>query len=327
MMADAPTTQDDPDLKAEFDQARLAGDHDRMAELGPQLWPEPAAEETIASPGKVVTAKPRADLGETIDIARFGQSVATEADSRYREKGPGPLGETRAQLTAVQAQLGQHLLPERTRQALLGEQTRLQQAIYAQTEAAATLAPRVDPLSQESLDKLAETDLAPEDRAALREQGVTIIDWPDAPEDREWDMPVLNAVSAQLVAREIAPADLQRWMARGAALAQQEPAAEASDLDHLDPALVAAAQFALQAYLPDPVMRAKVTEFLEETGLGDDAEFITELAAKGAPLRRELEQARTERRALGTMNAGARDAIAMTASIEARYKKIYGGGP
>ncbi len=44
-MADESTTED---LKAEFDAARLAGDHARLEAIGPQLYPEPAVVERIA---------------------------------------------------------------------------------------------------------------------------------------------------------------------------------------------------------------------------------------------------------------------------------------
>jgi len=61
-------------------------------------------------------------------------------------------------------------------------------AVIEATNAGAALpaVARVDePLPQPYLDKLAETDLTPKDRAALREQG-----WPAAPDDRAWNMPV-----------------------------------------------------------------------------------------------------------------------------------------
>jgi hypothetical protein len=110
-------------------------------------------------------------------------------------------------------------------------------------------------------------------------------------------------------------------VARGAALAQEEP----GDAPALDPAVIADARFALQAFLPERTMRAQVEQFLEETGLGNDESFIRELASKGAPLRRELGQARADRFRLGTMNQGSREYTDTAASINARYQRIFGG--
>ena len=72
-------------------------------------------------------------------------------------------------------------------------------------------------------------------------------------------------------------------------------------------------------------MRAEVEKFLEETGLGNDGQFIRELAAKGAPLRQELEEARRDRYRLGTLNAGSREYADTAAALAARYQRIYGG--
>jgi hypothetical protein len=141
------------------------------------------------------------------------------------------------------------------------------------------------------------------------------------PPGETWNTPVLDAVAAQLVAREIAPADISRWLARGAALAQEE----AADAPALDPAVIADARFALKAFLPERTMRAHVERFLDETGLANDESFIRELAAKGAPLRRELAQARSDRFRLVTMNQGSREYADTAAALAARYQRIYGG--
>ena len=66
---------------------------------------------------------------------------------------------------------------------------------------------------------------------------------------------------------------------------------------------------------------------VEETGLGDDAEVIRDLAAKGAPLRRKLEPARTERLALARLNPGSLEYADTAASITARYRRIYSETP
>ena len=79
------------------------------------------------------------------------------------------------------------------------------------------------------------------------------------------------------------------------------------------------------AFLPERTMRAEVEKFLEETGLGNDEQFIRELAAKGAPLRQELEEARRDRYRLGTLNAGSREYADTAAALAARYQRIYGG--
>jgi hypothetical protein len=72
-------------------------------------------------------------------------------------------------------------------------------------------------------------------------------------------------------------------------------------------------------------MRAQVEQFLGETGLGNDEAFIRELAAQGIPLRRELEQVRAERQRLGTLNQGSREYADTVASINARFRRIFGG--
>jgi hypothetical protein len=133
---------------------------------------------------------------------------------------------------------------------------------------------------------------------------------------------VVEAVTTHLVGRAIPSADLERWMARGVALSQQEPGAAPA----LDAAVIAAARFALKAFLPERNMRAQVEKFLEETGLGNDEQFIRELAAKGAPRRLELEAARQDRFRLGTLNAGSREYADTAAALTARYQRIYGGG-
>jgi hypothetical protein len=81
----------------------------------------------------------------------------------------------------------------------------------------------------------------------------------------------------------------------------------------------------LQAFFPGRSLRAHVDQFLEETGLGNDEQFIRELAARGGPLRQELGQAQAKRRTLGTMNQGSREYADMAASITEHYRRIYGG--
>ena len=60
-------------------------------------------------------------------------------------------------------------------------------------------------------------------------------------------------------------------------------------------------------------------------GLGDD-EFIRELAARGAPLRRKVEQARGEQHTLARLNQGSREYADTLASVAARYRRVYGSG-
>jgi hypothetical protein len=46
------------DLKAQFTEARLAGDQARVAELGPRIWPEPSPEEAMEQRGDVTRGAP-----------------------------------------------------------------------------------------------------------------------------------------------------------------------------------------------------------------------------------------------------------------------------
>jgi len=209
----------------------------------------------------------------------------------------------RAALDAINAELARGHHTERTRQALLTEREHWQRAMFEQTEQAAEAASRAR-------------------QAAPPVAGYTAGAHPAPPPGRTWDAPVLDAVAAQLVTREIASADISRWLARGAALAQQEP----GEPPALDPALIADARFALKAFLPERTMRAQVERFLEETGLGNDEPFIRELAARGAPLRQELAEARRDRFRLGTLNAGSPEYADTAAALAARYQRIYGAG-
>lgn len=288
-MAGEATTQDQ-DLKAEFDAARLAGDHVRMAELGPRLWPEPAAAPP-AREGRLWSEDFAAKLAAEYHTAPAVEDRIAPA--------PGPLS-PRAVIAAVNAELekGHGHQTERRRQELLAQRDQAYRDAFEESERSAEAESR----TEQAPPRGAEYAVAP-------------------PPGRVWNAPAVDAVTAQLVGRAIPPADLARWMARGAALAQEEP----GDAPPLDAAVIADARFALQVFLPERTMRAEVEKFLEETGLGNDEAFIRELAAKGAPLRQELEEARRDRYRLGTLNAGSREYVDTAAALAARYRKVYGG--
>jgi hypothetical protein len=293
-MADEPTTQEQ-DLRAQFTEARLAGDHARLEAIGRQLYPDEPVENRMEREGSVWRDEFRAKLAE-----KYRTDFAKEDVAR----GTGTLN-PRAMVAAVNLQLEKGLgyQSEHTRQALLSEREHWQRQVF-----------------EENTERAAATARA--EQAAPPVAGYTAGAHPAPPPGRAWNAPALDAVAAQLVAREIAPADLSRWLARGAALAQGEPA----DAPALDAAVIADARFALQAFLPERMLRAQVEKFLEETGLGNDEQFIRELAARGAPLRQELEEARRDRYRLGTLNEGSQEHKDVAASINARFKRIYGGG-
>ena len=92
----------------------------------------------------------------------------------------------------------------------------------------------------------------------------------------------------------------------------------------LDSKLVRDAQFALEAYLPDAAEHADAAAFLEETRLGDDPAFITELAAMGKPRRQLLAKARDARTALATVNEGTREHARPSEALRGLYQNIYG---
>jgi hypothetical protein len=292
-MADAPTPPD-PNLKAEFDRARAANDFATMQRVGVRLYPEPAGALDVFASRGMAPSRP----GIVGEAAPSGPRAALE--THIAELRHGPV-----------------LEPARQRDARLAELGRLQEELYAPTRATTH-----DP-SRDPVDALAaKEEWTAEDRGVAERAGVTVVDWPESP--RGWDGPVVDAVAAQVIGRGITADTLVRWAARGLALSQEEPAPAPLDLPR---AIIADAQLALRAFLPEPTLRARVVEWLGETGLANDAAFIRELAARGRPLREELAHARAERLALSRMNPGSREDVALADSIAARYRRIYAESP
>ena len=120
-MPDAPST-----LKAAFDAARIAGDHARMAELGPRLYPEPGEDRT---------------LGEGLS---WGDKFRAKVAANYRAKeeaakGTGTLGAPRAAVETRIAELRKApmLEPAFRRDARLAKLEQAQRALYEATQTAA----------------------------------------------------------------------------------------------------------------------------------------------------------------------------------------------
>ena len=159
----------------------------------------------------------------------------------------------------------------------------------------------------------------------LEQRGFTPIEWPEMPDGRDWS-PAADSVAAQLVGRGIEAATIERWVQRGLDLMAQEPADD-HPAPPLDAALVADAQAALNAYLPDPAMRREVEDFLDTTGLGDDPAFIAELAALGKQPRALLAKAAQARVALGKVNAGSPAHTRLSEEIRNVYRRVYATTP
>lgn len=246
------------------------------------------------------------------------EAAARESD---RQGDTGALV-ARAELRALNAELSKPLQSAQTRDALLAQREVLQKRLFAPEGAAPVLQPPAD----DPVAKLAaKTEpWSPQDRAKLDAVGYAGIDWPAAPEGTTWS-PALDAIGSQLVGRGIAPAVIERWVARGLALRDQEPATDMTP--PLDENLVRDAQFALEAYVPDPALGGEGSKFLEETRLGDDFEFIRELAVLGKPLRALLTKARGARRALAGVNPGTPTHTRLSETIRDAYKRVYGGAP
>lgn len=281
--------------KAEFDAARLAGDHARMAELGPTLYPE--------TPRAVVAETYRA----TADVA----------------KGTGMLG-PRTALDRVNAELAKGSHTERVRQGLLAEREQAQRQLYEAVEAAAGPGADLRPEDRVINELASKPELTPADRAALDAVGLGAIDLGAPPDGRAWNAPVVAMLAEDLVGRHVvSEAVFQEWTRRGVALFNARPAEGGS----VAPIRLDAAQRAdLELVMPDRMLRQHAVEFVEETGLAGEAAFTAHLAREAAVRRREREQARTLGTALARMNPGSKEyAIASTARL-AHYQRAHEGG-
>ena len=315
------------DLKAQFTEARLAGDHARLEAIGRQLYPEGAEDHTLGenlSWGEKLAAKVAAAYHAKAQEDRMSHvgtgKPSIPAEGFGGRKDGAPPHVTRAALEARIAELrhGPTLEPAHRGGARLEELESLYKAREA-LPANPQRALAADDLVAVLATKDVWTD---QDRETLRAEGVVGIEWPAPPEGTEWSA-ALDHIAAQLVGRGIEPAVIERWVARGLALRDQEPATGMTP--PLDENLVLDAKFALEAFLPDRTMRAEVEKFLDETGLGNDVEFIRELAVMGRPLRQLLGKARRAIDALKGVNEGSPAHKALTEARLAAYRRVYGG--
>jgi hypothetical protein len=225
---------------------------------------------------------------------------------------PSPALARRQRLDEIRATLAQPFVLGSVRTALEAELEAIYRGLPVSDEAPASGDDRVD------APRGSEDEPSPDEPVDVE------LTWPDAPEGHEWNEAVVEATVAQLTDRGVAPERVARWRDRGLALLAAPSDARPALPDDFPDDVLAAARFALEAYLPERPLRTEVTRWLAQTGLAGDPEFVQWLGALGAPLLQERAQADAELARLEQLNPGSPAYVAAAERRLARYQRVYG---